>query len=80
MRKTKTKATLIGMTLALAVVASFVAASAPAQTINVNFYNTTGTLTLAVESTLHGVLGANGGLGTTWNQFNIDWQQPPLEP
>jgi alpha-galactosidase len=52
--------------------ASFVAASASAQTINVNFYNTSGTVTPAVPSTLYGVLGANGGLGTTWNQTNVD--------
>ena len=40
--------------------------------INVNFYNTTGTATPEVESTLFGLLGPGGGLGTTWNQTNVD--------
>jgi hypothetical protein len=43
-----------------------------AQVINVNFYNTTGTPTPEVESTLFGLFGSGGGLGTTWNQFNVD--------
>jgi hypothetical protein len=43
-----------------------------ARIINVNFYNSSGTPTPEPESSLFGLLGPGGGLGTTWNQTNVD--------